>query len=77
MYTQCQYENSGSRRGRSGVEMMKEGWFAPTANLVEVDPKCAGLDHVTGEGRALEIEHLMSINFAFGGINTALIFRRV
>ncbi|HLJ63321.1 MAG TPA: beta-ketoacyl-ACP synthase [Stellaceae bacterium] len=67
----------GSIEAWLGVEMMKEGWFAPTANLVQVDPKCAGLDHVMGEGRALEIEHLMSTNFAFGGINTALIFRRV
>ncbi len=59
-----------------GIEMMKEGWFAPTANLVNVDERCAELDYVKGEGRRLRIEHLMSNNFAFGGINTSLIFRR-
>ena len=52
-------------------------WFAPTANLSHVDERCAPLDYVMGEGRALEIEYLMSNNFAFGGINTSLIFRRV
>ena len=60
-----------------GIAMMNEGWFAPTANLDNVDEKCAGLDHVMGEPRRVEIEHLMSNNFAFGGINTSLIFRRV
>ena len=29
-----------------------------------------------GEGRALQTEYVMSNNFAFGGINTSLIFRR-
>jgi 3-oxoacyl-[acyl-carrier-protein] synthase II len=30
-----------------------------------------------GEPRRLEVEYLMSNNFAFGGINTSLILRRV
>jgi len=60
-----------------GVAMMRDGWFAPTANLENVDERCAGLDYVIGEGRHLEIEYLMSNNFAFGGINTSLIFRRL
>jgi 3-oxoacyl-[acyl-carrier-protein] synthase II len=60
-----------------GVAMMREGWFAPTANLVNVDDRCAILDYVIGEGRRLEIEYLMSNNFAFGGINTSLIFKRI
>jgi 3-oxoacyl-[acyl-carrier-protein] synthase II len=67
----------GSIEAWLGIEMMREGWFAPTANLDNVDEKCAPLDYVAGTGRALEIEHLMSNNFAFGGINTSLIFRRV
>lgn len=66
----------GSIEAWLGIEMMNEGWFAPTANLVNVDPKCAELDYVAGEGRRIEVEHLMSNNFAFGGINTSLIFRR-
>ena len=60
----------------SGLEMMREGWFAPTLNLRQVDPACAKLDYIMGEGRALTTDLVMSNNFAFGGINTSLIFRR-
>jgi 3-oxoacyl-[acyl-carrier-protein] synthase II len=67
----------GSIEAWLGIMMMNEGWFAPTANLSHVDERCAALDYVMGEGRALEVEYLMSNNFAFGGINTSLIFRRV
>lgn len=58
------------------VEMMREGWFAPTLNLSTPDPSCGVLDYITGEGRALETDVVMSNNFAFGGINTSLLFRR-
>ena len=60
-----------------GIEMMREGWFAHTANLDNVDDRCADLDYLAGEGRRIDIEYLMSNNFAFGGINTSLIFKRV
>ena len=60
-----------------GLAMMRDGWFAATANLDHVDERCAPLDYVIGAGRRLAIEHLMSNNFAFGGINTSLIFRRL
>jgi 3-oxoacyl-[acyl-carrier-protein] synthase II len=56
--------------------MMREEWFVPTANLVNVDERCAPLDYVIGEPRRAGIEHFMSNNFAFGGINTSLIFKR-
>jgi len=58
------------------IEMMRNGWFAPTVNLVNVDPACAELDYVVGAGRAIQTDTVMSNNFAFGGINTSLIFRR-
>jgi 3-oxoacyl-[acyl-carrier-protein] synthase II len=58
------------------IEMMREGWFAPTVNLDQVDPQCAPLDYIVGQGRALQCEYVMSNNFAFGGINTSLIFKR-
>lgn len=58
-----------------GIEMMREGWFAPTVNLDNVDDACAEIDYVTGEGRKIAVRHLMSNNFAFGGINSSLIFR--
>jgi 3-oxoacyl-[acyl-carrier-protein] synthase II len=58
------------------VRMMREQWFAPTINLVTPDPRCAPLDHIMGDGRRLDIDYAMSNNFAFGGINTSLVFRR-
>ncbi|WP_075259496.1 beta-ketoacyl-ACP synthase [Herbaspirillum camelliae] len=58
------------------IEMMRHGWFAPTINLQHPDPECGELDYLTGNGRALECEYVMSNNFAFGGINTSLIFKR-
>ncbi len=58
------------------IEMMREGWFAPTINLTEVDPQCAALDYIVGEGRAIDCQYVMSNNFAFGGINTSLIFKQ-
>lgn len=57
------------------IMMMREGWFAPTVNLANVDPRCATLDYLTGNGRDIQTEYVMSNNFAFGGINTSLIFR--
>ncbi len=32
---------------------------------------------MTAASQKLEIEHLISNNFAFGGINTSLVFKRV
>ncbi len=57
------------------IEMMRDKWFCPTANLENIDPRCADLDYITGSARALDIEYFMSNNFAFGGINTSLVFK--
>jgi 3-oxoacyl-[acyl-carrier-protein] synthase II len=59
------------------IEMMKRGWFAPTVNLENVDPLCGDLDYVTGPGRELDVEYAMTNNFAFGGVNTSIILRRM
>jgi 3-oxoacyl-[acyl-carrier-protein] synthase II len=58
------------------IEMMNNDWFAPTLNLENIDTRCGELDYITGEGRGLASEYVMSNNFAFGGVNTSLIFRR-
>jgi 3-oxoacyl-[acyl-carrier-protein] synthase II len=57
------------------IMMMHEKWFAPNINLNEIDAECADLDYITGTGRDIATEYIMSNNFAFGGINTSLIFR--
>jgi 3-oxoacyl-[acyl-carrier-protein] synthase II len=58
------------------IEMQRARSFAPTLNLSDVDPECAPLDYIVGRGRELDCEYVMSNNFAFGGVNTSLIFRR-
>ena len=58
------------------IEMMKRDWIAPTLNLDNVDGRCGELDYVTGPGRTKRMQYVMSNNFAFGGVNTSLIFKR-
>ncbi len=58
-----------------GLEMMHTGWFNPTLNLENLDEQCGDLDYIAGQGRELEVKYLMSNNFAFGGINTSIIFK--
>jgi len=59
------------------IEMMNRGRFIPTLNLDEVDPLCGDLDYIVQQPRTLDADIIMSNNFAFGGINTSLIFKRV
>jgi len=66
----------GATEAWLGIEMMRENWVAATANLDTIDDRCAELDYVRDSVRPLEVEYLMSNNFAFGGINTSLIFKR-
>jgi 3-oxoacyl-[acyl-carrier-protein] synthase II len=66
----------GALEAWMSVEMMRDGWFAPNVNLTEVDPRCGALDYVTDTGRTLDCEYVVSNNFAFGGINTSLVFKR-
>jgi 3-oxoacyl-[acyl-carrier-protein] synthase II len=58
------------------IEMMNAGWFAPTLNLDSIDPRCGALDYIVGEGRELRTNYVMNNNFAFGGVNTSMVFKR-
>ncbi|KHN60578.1 beta-ketoacyl-ACP synthase [Dickeya fangzhongdai] len=66
----------GSLEAWMSIEMMRAGWFAPTLNLRQPAEDCGDLDYIIGEPRQLDVEYIQSNNFAFGGINTSLIFRR-
>ncbi|WP_409202318.1 beta-ketoacyl-ACP synthase [Suttonella sp. R2A3] len=59
------------------IAMMHDQSFMPTLNLNQVDPRCGALDYIIGEARSLDTTYVMNNNFAFGGINTSLIFKRV
>ena len=67
----------GAIEAYASLQMMNENWFHPTVNLVNIDPQCADLDYIYGNVRTLDCGYIMSNNFAFGGINTSLIFKRI
>ncbi|MCM8526545.1 MAG: beta-ketoacyl-ACP synthase, partial [Lentisphaeraceae bacterium] len=67
---------SGSLESWMTIQMMLDDWFAPTLHLENIDERCADLDYVQKEGRKLSTDLVMNNNFAFGGINTSLIFKR-
>lgn len=60
-----------------GVEMMNNNWYPPTLNLKHPDEECGRLDYIMGEGRTLDCPYIMTNNFAFGGINTSIILKRI
>ncbi|MGE9550481.1 beta-ketoacyl-ACP synthase [Erwinia amylovora] len=66
----------GALEAWMSIEMMREGWFAPTLNLTEPAADCGELDYIMQQPRELQTDYIQSNNFAFGGINTSLIFRR-
>ncbi|MGI9285371.1 MAG: beta-ketoacyl-ACP synthase [Pseudomonadales bacterium] len=66
----------GSLEAMAAIRMMNDGWFHGTANLSQVDSDCAELNYLTGAGRELDVDYVMSNNFAFGGVNTSLIFSK-
>ena len=67
----------GSLEAWLSIKMMNEGWFTPTINLNNVDPQCGELDYIMHNVREIDCEYIQSNNFAFGGINTSLVFRRL
>ena len=58
------------------IEMMNSGWFAPTLNLDNIDPLCGEVDYIRGQGREIHTDYVVNNNFAFGGVNTSLVFKR-
>lgn len=67
----------GSIESWLSINMMNDGWFLPNLNLTELDPECAPLDYITGDGRKIDTDYVMNNNFAFGGVNTSLIFKKI
>lgn len=59
------------------IEMMQRNAFMPTLNLDHIDPECGDLDYIVEKARNMDVDTMISNNFAFGGINTSLIFRRI
>ncbi|MGO8992536.1 MAG: beta-ketoacyl synthase N-terminal-like domain-containing protein [Polyangiaceae bacterium] len=47
--------------------------IVPTAGLAEIDPACARLSHVLGEGRSARVRMAITNAFGFGGMDSALV----
>jgi 3-oxoacyl-[acyl-carrier-protein] synthase II len=58
------------------IEMLNRDRYIHTLNLDDIDPRCGDLDYLRGEPRWMNNEYVMNNNFAFGGVNTSLIFKR-
>ena len=63
---------SGPLEMAAVFEMARHGVLIPTRNLVDIDPACAGIDHLTAP-REKRIRVFFKNSFAFGGINASLI----
>jgi 3-oxoacyl-[acyl-carrier-protein] synthase II len=66
---------SGAIESAATILMMRDGFMAVSKNLDEPDPALPPIDHVLGSPRQGPIRIAMNNNFAFGGINTSLVFR--
>lgn len=51
-------------------------WLPPTVNLSVADEAC-DLNFLPGAGEDRRVEHILTNSFGFGGINAALVLRRV
>jgi 3-oxoacyl-[acyl-carrier-protein] synthase II len=55
---------------------LEHEWLPPTVNLKVADSAC-DLNFLPGTGRKQRVEHILTNSFGFGGINAALVLRRV
>jgi 3-oxoacyl-[acyl-carrier-protein] synthase II len=58
------------------IMALNERLIPANRNLDKIDSQCANLDYIL-EHRDDSVEHVINNNFAFGGINTSLVFSRV
>lgn len=65
---------SGALESIAEILMINEGFMASSLNLENPDPKCAPLNHIMDQPRDESFHIGMNNNFAFGGVNTSLIF---
>ncbi|MBF7687793.1 beta-ketoacyl-ACP synthase [Acinetobacter rathckeae] len=56
------------------IEMLQRQQFMPTLNLKTVDTNCGKLDYIVDQPRDIKAKTVITNNFAFGGINTSIIF---
>jgi 3-oxoacyl-[acyl-carrier-protein] synthase II len=75
--------NMGHTLGSSGpielaatLEMMRQDVVYPTHNLLDIDPECAGIQHVLTK-TPHRFAAFLKNSFAFGGINSAIVVSKL
>jgi len=66
---------AGGIEGIATVQALHSGVLPPTRNYHDPDPEL-DLDYIPNEARALKVDVALSVNFAFGGQNAAVVFSR-
>jgi 3-oxoacyl-[acyl-carrier-protein] synthase II len=67
---------SGGIELAASLSMMEQGVIYPTLNLENVSPECEGIQHVM-EPLRKEVRTVLKNGFAFGGINAALVYKKI
>jgi len=68
---------AGAMESIFSIRTLETGMMPATIHLDRADPAC-DLDYIPHEHRhSASIEHVMNINYGFGGANSALIFSKV
>jgi 3-oxoacyl-[acyl-carrier-protein] synthase II len=65
---------AGGVEGALTAMAIARGIVPPTINLTDLDPACAGVDHVANEAREARVDVAVSSAFGFGGHNAILVF---
>jgi 3-oxoacyl-[acyl-carrier-protein] synthase II len=67
---------SGAMEAAICALSIERDWLPPTLNLNEPDEGC-DLDYIPSTGRSTSVDYILSNSFGFGGINAALVLKRV
>lgn len=67
---------SGAIELIASLAMMERNTIMPTLNLETIDPACEGIQHVM-EPLETDVNTIIKNSFAFGGINAALVCRKI
>jgi len=66
---------SGTLELAACIEMIRKELLIPTLNLDNIDPRCAGVNHLQEIGTR-RVNTVIKNNFALGGVNSSIILRR-
>ena len=67
---------AGGVEAIASVQALRTCVLPPTRNYIDPDPEL-DLDYIPNEPREKKVDYVLSTNFAFGGQNAALVFKRV